>query len=265
MAIIQDCIATVIEKMDPEEKGMLKCVLLYGKKLQEEAGEIINSPENLKTYGEDVTTEWVASRLNDEFSEGLGLSDALNNLDDEYANQLNFIINKVLVKSLKVEKPVFSQSLKSIAGAIQRERWIAEKLMNSMITNMDEDARVEFTKEVAQVLKEKGIPVDKAAQASTALFVGGLTAARAIMGFGFHKMVAVIANLIVRMLMGRGLTLAANAALQRFVGVFFGPIGLIITGLTLFPLISSLLNPRGYDKYIPAVFIIGVTRISQND
>jgi len=34
--------------------------------------------------------------------------------------------------------------------------------------------------------------------------------------------------------------------------------------ITALPLITSLINPRGYDKYIPAVFIIGLTRISQN-
>lgn len=60
------------------------------------------------------------------------------------------------------------------------------------------------------------------------------------------------------------MTFAANAALQRVVGLLFGPIGWVIMGITTFPLITSLVNPREYDKYIPAIFIIGITRMSQN-
>jgi uncharacterized protein YaaW (UPF0174 family) len=158
---------------------------------------------------------------------------------------------------------MFSKDADTIEGAIQRETWIAEKLMDSLITNMDEDVKQELAKQIGQMLKEKGIEVGKATQASTAILTGGLTAAKAILGFNFHILVAQIANLIVRMLVGRGLTLVANAALQRFVGLLFGPIGWIITAITALPLITALINPRGYDKYIPAVFIIGVTRLSQ--
>jgi hypothetical protein len=66
------------------------------------------------------------------------------------------------------------------------------------------------------------------------------------------------------MLVGRGLSLVANAALQRVVGVLFGPIGWIITVVLMLPLIPALVNPRGYDKFIPAVFVIGITRLSQS-
>ncbi|AEF81220.1 hypothetical protein [Leadbettera azotonutricia] len=54
------------------------------------------------------------------------------------------------------------------------------------------------------------------------VLTGGLTAARAVLGFNFHIIVAQIANLIVCMMVGRGLTLAANAALQKFAGLLFG-------------------------------------------
>jgi uncharacterized protein YaaW (UPF0174 family) len=50
----------------------------------------------------------------------------------------------------------------------------------------------------------------------------------------------------------------------KFLNLLFGPIGWIITAITALPLITSLINPRGYDKFIPAVFILGVTRLSQN-
>jgi len=265
MAKHQECISSVINNMEDEEKGMLKCVLCYGKNLQEEAGKIINSPDKLKKYGADVTSDWVSTQLEDIFTEGIGIVDVFKDISYNYGKQLDVTINEVLVKSLKVTKPIFSKDASTVAGAIQREGWIAEKLMDSLITNMDEDARKELVNQIGEMLKEKGIDASKAAQASTAILTGGLTAARAVLGFNFHILVAQIANLIVRILVGRGLTFAANAALQRFIGFLFGPIGWIITAITALPLLTTLINPRGYEKYIPAVFIIGVTRLSQND
>jgi len=265
MAKHQECISTVIDKMENEEKGILKCVLCYGKKLQEEAGKIINSPDELKKYGKDITSDWVSTQLEDIFTEGIGIIDVFKDISYNYGKQLDVTINEVLVKSLKVTKPMFSKDAGTVEGAIQREGWIVEKLMDSLIINMDEDARKELTNQIGEMLKEKGIDADKAAQVSTAILTGGLTAARAILGFNFHILVAQMANLIVRLLVGRGLTLAANAALQRVVGFLFGPIGWIITAITALPLLTTLINPRGYEKYIPAVFIIGVTRLSQND
>jgi hypothetical protein len=265
MALIQDCISSVIDEMEDEEKGMLKCVLLFGDKLQEEAGDVVNSVDELEMYGKDVTAEWIASELNDIFSEGLGIMDAIKGIDREYANQLDIVINKVLVKSLHVAKPIFSKSTNSIAGAIQREGWIVEKLMDSVIVSMDEDARQELAKQAGKMLKERGIDAGKAAQATAALLTGGLTAARAVMGLGFQRMIPVVANRIIKMMFGRGLSLAAKAAMRRSVGILFGPIGWVITAITALPLITSLLNPRGYAKYISAVFIIGATRMSQNN
>jgi uncharacterized protein YaaW (UPF0174 family) len=265
MAKHQACISTVIDGMENEEKGMLKCVLFYGKKLQEEAGKIVNSPEELRKYGENVTGDWVSEQLEDIFTEGVGLTDKFQDISYNYGKQLDVTINDVLVTSLKVTKPMFSKDAGTVEGAIQREGWIAEKLMDSLITNMDEDARKELVNQIGKMLMEKGIDAGKAARASAAILTGGLTAARAILGFNFHILIAQIANLIVKLLVGRGLTLAANAALQRVFGILFGPIGWIITAIMALPLITTLINPRGYEKFIPAVFIIGVTRLSQND
>jgi uncharacterized protein YaaW (UPF0174 family) len=265
MAKHHECVSAVIDKMEAEEKGMLKCALLYGKKLQEEAGQITGSADELKKYGENVTGEWVSTQLEGIFTEGTGFADTVvKDISDNYGKQLDVTIKDVLVKSLKTPKPMFSKDAGTVEGAIQRERWIAEKLMDSLITDMDEDVKREMAKQIGELLKEKGIGAGQAAQASVAILTGGLTAARAVLGFNFHILVAQIANLIVRTLAGRGLSLAANAALQRFASFLFGPVGWIITAITALPLITALINPRGYDKYIPAVFIIGVTRISQN-
>ena len=266
MANHQECISTVIEKMETDEKGRLKCIMVYGKKIKDDEAlkTMLDSTEALNKYGEDVTADWVSTQLEDIFTEGFGLMDALKDISYNYGKQLDVTINEFLVKSLKISKPIFSKDADTVEGAIQREIWISEQLMDSIIKNMDDDVKKEFVKQIAETMKEKGIDPAKATSASAALLTGGLTAARAIMGFGFHKMVAIIANLIVKMLTGKGLSLAANAALQRTVGILFGPLGWIITAALTLSSIPSLVNRRGYDKYIPAIGVIGFTRLSQS-
>ena len=105
----------------------------------------------------------------------------------------------------------------------------------------------------------------QAAKAGATLIRGGLTAAKAIMGFNFHILVAQVANLVVRTLVGRGLSFAANAALQRFVAAAFGPVGWVIAAIGVLDIIPALVNPRAYDKYIPAVFIIGLERLAKSN
>ena len=61
---------------------------------------------------------------------------------------LDMAIKEVLVKALHVSKPIFSTDSKTYEGAVQREGWIAENFLNSMITNMGEDERKAFTKQV---------------------------------------------------------------------------------------------------------------------
>jgi uncharacterized protein YaaW (UPF0174 family) len=265
MAIIQDCISEVVDKMEYEEKGILKCILLYGKKVQEKAADIISSSEELKKFGEDVTSDWVALKLQNEFTEGIGVVDSITRAKEEYGSQLDIVIKKILVKSLKTKRPVFSKPSNSISGALQREEWIVEKLMDSVITNMDEYVKQELVKQVQEMLKKKGVNPANATEASTALLTGGLTAARALLGPQFNILIVILTNLIIGTFLGRGLTVAANIVLQRFLGLFLGPVGWAITAATALPLITSLVNPRGYDKYIPAVFIIGLKRISQNE
>ena len=50
-------------------------------------------------------------------------------------------------------------------------------------------------------------------------------------GFLKYQIAVIVANAVARTLLGRGLSFAANAALTRYVGVLFGPIGIAVTSL----------------------------------
>ena len=50
-------------------------------------------------------------------------------------------------------------------------------------------------------------------------------------GFASYKIALIVANAVAKQMLGRGLTLAANATLTRTIGVFAGPLGWALTAL----------------------------------
>lgn len=259
----ETCVGKIVDKMSDPEKGLLGCILEWGKDLNEKCSDIINDQKKLSEYGKTIQKDRIGKKMNEAFELGVGVMDIFKDIPDNYGKQLDMVINEVLVKALKTSKPYFGNHFESLEGTIAREQWITEKMMESVIAAMDDDTKKEFTKQVEQMLKECGINPAEAAKIGSVLLTGGLTAARSVMGFQFHILTAQIANIVVKSIAGRGLTFAANQVLQKTVSVLFGPVGWIITIIGGLSLITSLSNPRAYDKYIPAVFLIGSARLTQ--
>ena len=69
----------------------------------------------------------------------------------------------------------------------------------------------------------KGLP--------SALPIGALQVAVAAGGFASYQIAVIVANAVARVVLGRGLTLAANAALTRTLGVLAGPVGLAVMAI----------------------------------
>ena len=258
---VYDMIKDVIPKMANKEKGVLKVFLLAGNKYAEQ-GYNIDNDNTMIDFGKYVDATWVAKEMEAVFEEGFGFWDAMLCVTDNYGKQLDMTIEQVLSKALGLEIPTMQYVNHCVAGVLEREKWITEKLIDEYIKGLPENEKRELSKQIIDSLRKKGVDLKTATQAGSALLVGGLSAARAIMGFDFHILVAQVSNLVVKLLFQRGLSLAANAALQRFVGMFFGPIGWAITGISLIGLVSSMANPRQYEKFIPAIFLIGLTRLS---
>ncbi len=180
--------------------------------------------------------------------------------------KLEDIIRNVLVKQMKVPKPKFTAKANTIQGAIQRENWIIETMLDNLMASMSEEDRMEFARIVAEELAKEGVTLDP--NANMALASGGLFALRKTLGFKFHIYVAKIANTVVKFITGKGLSIPANALLQKIVGQVFGkfiPVVGVISLIWTITDIPGLINPRNYDKYIPAVFMLGLSRLSQNN
>jgi len=78
-------------------------------------------------------------------------------------------------------------------------------------------------------------------------------------GFATYKFAVIIANTLSRFLIGRGLSLAANATLTKAVSVAIGPVGWGISGLWL---ANDLAGPS-YRTTVPCVLHIAALRQKQ--
>jgi hypothetical protein len=258
-------IATVINKMTDEEKGMLKAILLYGNDLEKKAGNIINSPTTLREYGKNLTSQWVASQLDEAFTKGTGFVDSLRGSYRNYGRQLDFTIKDILVKNFKVKKPMFTRDAGSIGGAIQRENWITENMLDILISNMTEEERIEFAKAIVDELKSKGNDIGD--DVVIAFTYGGLVTTRKVLGFKFYMFITTMTKKVVMFLTGKTLPFVVYTTLTQVVKRVFDtavPIISVIMAVKLVVIdLPGFINPRDYDKFIPAVLLIGMCRISQ--
>jgi uncharacterized protein YaaW (UPF0174 family) len=78
-----------------------------------------------------------------------------------------------------------------------------------------------------------------------------MIAIREFGGFATYRIALIVANQAARLLLGRGLTLAANAALVRVISIFLGPIGWILLAWGINDLFGT-----SYKRLIPGVLFI---------
>ena len=71
-----------------------------------------------------------------------------------------------------------------------------------------------------------------------------------------YKVALIVANAIAKAILGRGLSLAANVGITRAIGIFAGPIGLILMG---FWTAIDIAGPA-YRVTIPAIIQIAFLR-----
>lgn len=101
------------------------------------------------------------------------------------------------------------------------ENHVLIKLLGDATEKMSEADRAEFAQLVG-LHSVKTLSGESMMAAAQAAFMAG--------GFQSYRMALMVANGVSRALLGRGLTLVANAALTRTLGIISGPIGWAITG-----------------------------------
>lgn len=78
-----------------------------------------------------------------------------------------------------------------------------------------------------------------------------------VTGFKAYQMAVIVANIVSKVILGRGLALAGNAALVRGIAIFAGPVGWVLNGILMLPLFSG----PAYRVTIPCVVHIAMLRM----
>jgi uncharacterized protein YaaW (UPF0174 family) len=86
--------------------------------------------------------------------------------------------------------------------------------------------------------------------------LAAITASIKAGGFASYQVAMVIANSVAKAITGKGLQLAVNAGIARYMAAFAGPVGIILTILTTIPAITG----TAYRVTIPAVIQIAAMR-----
>ncbi|QMW16842.1 MULTISPECIES: YaaW family protein [Pseudoalteromonas] len=131
------------------------------------------------------------------------------------------------------------------AATIEIEKAMFAKLIESSWEKMTDEQKKELTKEL-QVDPKLAGPAAMAA----------IIAAIKLGGFASYKIALIVANSIARMIMGKGLQLAANAGIARTIGIFAGPIGWAINVLITVPAITG----PAFRVTLPAVIQVAAMR-----
>jgi uncharacterized protein YaaW (UPF0174 family) len=120
------------------------------------------------------------------------------------------------------------------------------KVVEKSLDKMSEEEKREFAKTMN--LKVENL--------SAAVIMAALQTAVRVGGFEAYQLALVVANSIARALVGRGLSIAANAGLTRVIGIFAGPIGWGVTAILTVPMISG----PAYRILVPATVQIAYMR-----
>ncbi|WP_374500619.1 YaaW family protein [Pseudoxanthomonas sp.] len=132
-----------------------------------------------------------------------------------------------------------------ITAVADVEMVIVRKIMGKAVEKMTDEEK----EAVAKELGLSSIPVGPGA-------LGLMIQTARFGGFTTFKLATMVANAVAKALLGKGLTITANAALMRGVGIALGPIGWAITAIWT---LADLSSPA-YRVTMPAVVQVAYMR-----
>lgn len=137
------------------------------------------------------------------------------------------------------------------ATVADMEWLVLRKILEEALEKMTADERIDLE----DTLRNAGVKHgDKGAAGplAVALLQGGVK----VSGFAAYRISVMVANAVAKKLLGRGLSLGANAALTRTVGALAGPVGWAITGIWT----AYDLSGPAYRVTIPCVCHVAMLR-----
>lgn len=153
---------------------------------------------------------------------------------------------KEILKDVCRKMEVYYQNFESTE---EIERHLLEKVCMDSVENMSEE-------ELRKMAQELNIPTKNPRKY---MIIAALQMAIRRGGVLFTRIAMYIANMIARMLIGRGILIAGRNALGKFLGILGGPVGWALTvGWTLYDISSP-----AYRVTIPGVIQVACMRMQQ--
>ena len=166
-----------------------------------------------------------------------------------------------LVNIFRGEGPEYSRILRDVAkrnkvsfnkynSDEQIEQYTLHKLFDDSINRATDE-------ELKEMLKELGYPTTNFARQ---MAIATLMTAWKAGGFQSYILLVSVVNAVMKFLVGRGLSFAANAALTRMASIMMGPVGWVLTALWT---IIDIAGPA-YRVTVPAIIQIAYIRQAVN-
>lgn len=177
----------------------------------------------------------------------------------ELVKEFRLFGGNTIVNVFRKDGPKYSEILRDVAKRNkvnfnnkstdeQVEQYLLQKLFNDSLNGADEQ-------QLKDMMAELGLPTTNFSREAA---VAALMLAWKAGGFKSYMLLVSVVNAVVKCLIGRGLALAANAALTRMAAIMTGPVGWAITALWT---AVDIAGPA-YRVTVPAVIQIAYIRQS---
>lgn len=158
--------------------------------------------------------------------------DKLNDIWDDVAHELQLFGGNTLLNIFRGHGVPYREILidvcKKMKVNFNKDAKI-ELIEDSLLRKCLEDSIENMSaKDLQQLVLSMNI---KTANYSKETMVAALQVAIRMGGFTSYKIAVVVANAVCKALLGRGLTVVANAALTRYMAIFAGPIGWLLLSI----------------------------------
>lgn len=212
----------------------------------------------------DILVEYLKTKM----SEQLTIHDSYERYEPEHSQYADLIAKEIrdmggnsFANCWRGEGPGYHEIVCDVADKLNApynkersvediENAILETILKTALDKMTDSEREELLKEMG------GTTGFSKGEISTAAFIAIFRAG----GFYSYQLTVIIANQIAKFILGRGLTLAANATLVRVASILTGPIGWALTGLWT---AIDIAGPA-YKVTIPSVIHIAMLRKKYN-
>lgn len=220
---------------DNDDLSILVKYLIYDENKKLRTTEELTETEEYKKYGTNYNAYWSKIAAELQYFGGNTVLNAFRGYGVLYREILTDVCDKMDV------------SYNGKNSVTEMELYLLQKVLSKAIENMTEE-------ELKDIVKDVNI---KTTGYTKQALVTSLQIAIKTGGFASYQIAVIVANAVAKIILGRGLTLATNAALTRAISVFAGPIGWIITGLwTAFDIAGP-----AYRVTIPAVIQVAYMRL----